>query len=109
VTAARTDPAASEPAPPSEPTEARIVYSAGTLYFGVVCRDSDPAGIVVSGSRRDSPLDETNAFHVVLDTYRDRQNGFVFGTNPAGLEYDGLVLVAGVTNGTGEPVFDLAL
>ena len=28
---------------------------------------------------------------MVFDTYRDRQNGFVFGTNPAGIEYDGQV------------------
>src|SRR5262245_28819224 len=26
---------------------------------------------------------------MIVDTYRDRQNGFVFGTNPAGIEYDG--------------------
>ena len=44
-----------EGAPASEPTEVRIVYTADTLYFGVVCHDSDPAGIVVNGSRRDSP------------------------------------------------------
>jgi hypothetical protein len=79
----------SEGAPASERTEVRILYSEDTLYFGVVCRDSDPAGIVVNGSRRDSPLDETDAFQIALDTYRDKQNGFVFGTNPAGLEYDG--------------------
>jgi hypothetical protein len=81
--------APAEGAPASETTEVRIVYTADTLYFGVVCHDSDPAGIVVNGSRRDSPLDETDAFQIALDTYRDRQNGFVFGTNPAGLEYDG--------------------
>jgi hypothetical protein len=79
----------SEGAPASERTEVRILYTEDTLYFGVVCRDSDPTGIVVNGSRRDSPLDETDAFQIALDTYRDKQNGFVFGTNPAGLEYDG--------------------
>jgi len=81
--------APTEGAPASETTDVRILYTADTLYFGVVCHDSDPAGIVVNGSRRDSPLDETDAFQIALDTYRDRQNGFVFGTNPAGLEYDG--------------------
>jgi len=79
----------SEGAPASERTEVRILYTADTLYFGVVCRDQDPSGIVVNGSRRDSSLDETDAFQIALDTYRDRQNGFVFGTNPAGLEFDG--------------------
>lgn len=27
----------------------------------------------------------------ILDTYKDGQNGFVFGTNPAGIEYDAQV------------------
>jgi hypothetical protein len=91
--------APSEGAPASERTEVRIVYTSDTLYFGVVCRDSDPAGIVVNGSRRDSPLDETDSFQIILDTYRDRQNGFVFGTNPAGLEYDGQVTNEGQGGG----------
>ena len=81
--------APAEGAPASEKTEVRILYTRDTLYFGVVCRDDDPSGIVVNGSRRDDPLDETDAFRIALDTYRDRQNGFVFGTNPAGLEFDG--------------------
>jgi hypothetical protein len=28
---------------------------------------------------------------VVLDTYLDRQNGFLFATTPAGIEYDGQI------------------
>ena len=81
--------------PSSERTEIRIVYTTDTLYFGVVCYDSDPSTIVVNESRRDSQLDEDDSFRIILDTYRDRQNGFVFGTNPAGLEYDGQVVNEG--------------
>jgi hypothetical protein len=77
--------------PASQNTEVRILYTNAMLYFGVVCYDEDPSGIVVSESRRDSPLDETDSFQIVLDTYLDRQSGFVFGTNPTGLEYDGQV------------------
>ena len=55
-----------------------------TLYIGVVAYDRSP-DIIVADSRRDSSLDETDGFLIILDTYRDRQNGFVFGTNPAGL------------------------
>ena len=75
----------------SEKTEVRIAYTADTLYFGVVCYDGDPQSIIVSDSRRDAALDETDSFQIILDTYRDLQNGFVFGTNPAGIEYDGQV------------------
>ncbi len=78
-------------APASQRTEVRILFTDTTLYFGVICFDEDPSGIVVSESRRDSPLDNTDSFQIILDTYLDRQNGFVFGTNPNGLEYDGQV------------------
>jgi hypothetical protein len=77
--------------PVSERTEVRIAYTPDTLLVAVVCHDREPARIVVSESRRDSPLDETDSFQLVLDTYRDGQSGFVFGTNPAGIEHDGQV------------------
>ena len=85
--------------PASERTEVRIAYSADTLYFGVVCYDGDPSAIIVSDSRRDSPLTETDSFQIILDTYLDQQNGFVFGTNPSGLEYDGQVTNEGEGSG----------
>ena len=88
-----------EGAPASERTEVRIAYSNDTLFFGVICYDSDPSTIIVSDSRRDSPLSETDSFQIILDTYLDQQNGFVFGTNPSGLEYDGQVTNEG--QGTG--------
>jgi len=77
-----------EKQPASQKTEVRIVYTNGTLYFGVICYDSDPAAIIVSDSRRDASLSETDCFQIMLDTFDDNLNGFVFGTNPAGIEYD---------------------
>ena len=70
----------------SERTEVRILYSATTLYIGVVCYDRSPQSIVASDSRRDSSLDNTDSFQIIFDTFRDGQSGFVFGTNPAGIE-----------------------
>ncbi|HEY7698024.1 MAG TPA: carbohydrate binding family 9 domain-containing protein, partial [Vicinamibacteria bacterium] len=77
--------------PATEKTEVRILYDESTFYVGAICFDSDPSGIVVTDSRRDSPLLDTDSFQMIFDTYLDRQNGFVFGTNPAGIEYDGQV------------------
>lgn len=87
--------------PVSERTEVRIAYTADTLYFGVICFDSDLTGMTVSDARRDSSLDESDALRIILDTYADGQNGFVFGTNPAGLEYDGQVTNEGQGGGGG--------
>ncbi len=77
--------------PATERTEVRVIYTRDTLFFGVICYDSSPNQIIASDSRRDSPLENSDAFQIILDTYLDHQNGFVFGTNPAGIEYDGQV------------------
>ena len=38
---------------------------------------------------RDVTLSNSDYFALILDTYLDRQNGFVFATTPSGVEYDG--------------------
>ena len=81
--------------PGTEQTEVRFAFTDDTLFVAVVCHDREPEGIVISDSRRDSPLNETDSFQVILDTFRDGRNGFVFGTNPAGIEYDGQVVGGG--------------
>ena len=85
--------------PSSERTEVRIVFTNDALYVGVVCYDRSPESIIVSDARRDSALDQTDSFQIIFDTYRDRLNGFVFGTNPAGIEYDGQVTNEGQGGG----------
>jgi hypothetical protein len=88
--------------PASERTEVRIVYTDTTLYFGIICYDREPGSILASDSRRDASLENTDSVQIVLDTFRDGQNGFVFGTNPAGIEYDGQVAREG-QGGDGGP------
>ncbi|MGH7477759.1 MAG: DUF5916 domain-containing protein, partial [Longimicrobiales bacterium] len=77
--------------PASEPTTVRILYDAEALYIAAWMHDRVPAGIVLGETRRDADLGDTDALLIILDTYLDRQNGFVFGTTPAGIEYDGQV------------------
>ncbi len=85
--------------PASERTEVRIVYTGDTLYFGIVCYTEDASTIIAADSRRDTDMTETDSFQIILDTFRDGQNGFVFGTNPAGVEYDGQVTNEGQGSG----------
>jgi len=82
-------PYAGEPA--SERTEVRIAYDEENLYLGVVCYDSEPDKLVVSDARRDASLENDDAVSFILDTYHDGQNGFMFGTNPLGTEFDAQV------------------
>jgi len=87
--------------PASERTEVRILYTEDTLYFGIVCYVRDPSTIIVTDSRRDSQMRETDSFQIILDTYQDEQTGFIFGTTPAGIEYDGQLTNVGQGSGRG--------
>ena len=86
-----------EGAPATEETEVRILLDRQNLYIGLVAYDSDPGGIVFTQSRRDADLTQSDSIQVLFDTFNDRQNGFVFGTNPTGVEYDGQVAGEGST------------
>ena len=88
-----------EGAPASEKTEVRVIVGNGNVYIGIIAFDSDPSKIIVSQSRRDASLSETDSVVMVFDTFNDNQNAFVFGTNPLGIEYDGQVAREGQTSG----------
>ena len=92
----------------SQRTEVFIGYTEQMLYVAVICYDKDPNQIIVTDSRRDSSLDESDSFQFILDGFNDRQNGLIFGTNPAGLEYDAQVTKEGTSNfGFGGGEFNL--
>ena len=85
--------------PASQRTEVYVGFSGSNFYVGVVAYDDDPTGIIVNDSRRDTSLDDSDAFLFIIDGMLDRQNGFVFGTNAAGVEYDGQVIKDGASTG----------
>jgi hypothetical protein len=87
----------------TERTEVRIVFDKEALYIGARLYDRDPSGIVRGEVRRDADLTQQDALVIILDTYLDRQNGFVFGTTPAGIELDGQVTKEG-EGGFGGPL-----
>lgn len=81
--------------PASQRTEVFVGFTERALYIGVMAYDDQPLAIISTDSRRDSSLDDTDSFRVLIDGFLDRQNGYVFGTNPAGIEYDGQVVREG--------------
>jgi hypothetical protein len=82
----------------SERTVIRVAQTSRTLYVAVICFDQDPSKIVVSDSRRDADLNDDDSFLFIIDTYNDQQNGFLFGTNADGMEYDAQIDREGVGN-----------
>lgn len=83
----------------TQKTEVFVGYTDTAFYIGVVAYVDDPSTIIVADSRRDSSLDETDSFQFIIDGLLDRQNGYLFGTNPAGVQYDAQVIKEG-TAGT---------
>ncbi|MGI8782728.1 MAG: DUF5916 domain-containing protein [Acidobacteriota bacterium] len=75
--------------PATEQTEVRILYDDTNLYLGVYCLDSaGAAGIVVNDITKDFFTLDSDGFQVVLDTFDDNRNCFLFGTNPGAGRFD---------------------
>ncbi len=89
--------------PASEPTEVRVGYSKDTLYFAVICFDPEPGAIRSTQGRRDGALEQTDAFQILIDAYNDDQNGYIFATTVAGIEYDAQIVHGGQSRQVGGP------
>ena len=75
--------------PATEKTEVKIMYDAENIYIGAMCFDSEPDKIIANEKRRDSDkLSENDHFEVMLDTFHDRRNGYIFVINPLGAKMD---------------------
>jgi hypothetical protein len=82
----QSDPRPGDPA--SEPTDVRIAYDEQNLYIAAYCHDSDPAALIVSEIRKDFEPAEQDTFEVLIDTFGDRRNGYIFMTNVEGARAD---------------------
>ena len=65
-------------------TEVYVGFTADALYVAAICFEEDPSKIIVANDGFAS-----DSFTFVLDTFRNAQTALVFGTNPAGAQYDG--------------------
>jgi hypothetical protein len=68
--------------PATERTEVAVLVSDQHLYVGVWCYDSEPQKIIAKELKRDFNYDLDDNFIIIIDTYHDLRNGFMFVTNP---------------------------
>jgi len=80
------DPREGEPA--SAATEVRVLYDDENLYFGAIAYDAEPDKLVINDLTRDFNARAGDSFGIVLDTFHDERNGYMFQTNPAGAKFD---------------------
>lgn len=86
-----TDFVQSEPhtgSPGTEKTEVRVLFDGERLYIGAYLHDSEPNRLIVNDLRKDFAEDQQDDFEVILDTFHDRTNGYVFITNVEGARSD---------------------
>ncbi len=74
--------------PASERTEVRILFDGEALYFAFSMYDSEPDKIIARELRRDNALRTDDTIAVLLDTFHDRRNAYLFRVNPLGTQYD---------------------
>lgn len=82
----QSEPRTGEPA--TEATEVRVLYDADRLYIGAVLHDRSGVRLVTNDIKKDFKEDDQDDFEVMLDTFHDRRNGYVFITNAAGARSD---------------------
>jgi hypothetical protein len=78
--------------PSTEKTAVKVLYDNHSLYVAAKCFDN-PAHISSILSLRDDFNANTDNFQIILDTYHDGQNGFIFGVSSMGVQYDAKVYI----------------
>ena len=95
-----------ENAPMTEKTEVFILYDANYIYFGLKCYQ-DPGSIAAKEMQRGASLPYDDRVHIILDTYHDGRNAYVFEVNPLGALGDILISNSGrVQNRSWEGLFE---
>lgn len=84
-------------------TDVRMTYDQQNLYISAVCFYTQPGQPapgpnMVESMRRDWNFGRNDNFIFFLDPFDDQTNGFTFGTNAAGAQWDGMLADGGSAN-----------
>ncbi|MGJ5818081.1 DUF5916 domain-containing protein [Paludibaculum fermentans] len=80
-------------------TDVRMMYDDQNIYLSAVCYHGNvPGPFMVESLRRDWGFSNNDNFIFFLDTFDDQTNGFTFGVNAAGAQWDGLLYEGGKAN-----------
>ncbi len=72
----------------SQRTSVYVLYDDRRVYFGIDCRDTSPTEISRAITRRDGEVWEDDAIALILDTFDDDNNAYVFMVNSLGTQQD---------------------
>lgn len=77
------------------PTEVRLTYDQNNLYILAICYKAGSQEDMIESLKRDWSFGKNDNFIVFMDTYGDLSNGFAFGTNAVGAQWDGTMFDGG--------------
>jgi hypothetical protein len=72
-------------------TDVKMTYDEENLYLLAICYHALPGPYIVESLRRDFNFGKNDNFLLFMDTFDDQTNGFSFGANAAGAQWDGLM------------------
>ena len=76
-------------------TEVKMTYDDDNLYLVAICYHAVPGPYIVESLRRDFNFGKNDNFLFFFDPFEDRTNGFSFGANAAGAQWDGIIYEGG--------------
>lgn len=81
--------------PATESTDVWVAFDQNNLYVAAYMHDTQPDGLVVNDIRKDFTESDQDDFEILLDTFGDKRNGYVFSTNVEGARHDRQVSLEG--------------
>ena len=85
--------------PAEDPTAVLVWYSPTAIYFGIRSYEAH-SGVRATLADRDK-IGDDDYIQILLDTFNDHREAFVFGVNPLGIQADGTLRDAARRGGSG--------
>jgi hypothetical protein len=76
-------------------TEVRFTYDEQFIYFSAVCYHTIKGKFITNSLRRDYRSPAADGISLLFDPFQDQTNAFFFGTNPFGVQREGLIANGG--------------
>lgn len=76
-------------------TDVKMAYDEHNIYLLAICYHAVPGPYYVESLRRDFIFGKNDNFLVFIDPFDDQTNGFSFGLNAAGAQWDGTMYEGG--------------
>lgn len=76
-------------------TDVKMTYDDQNIYLIAICYTALPGPYMVESLRRDFSFGKNDNFLLFMDPFDDQTNGFSFGANAAGAQWDGIMYEGG--------------